>query len=124
MSYRENFDAHKNAEAVEEQVAIEEAVAQQEAEKQMGPIMSNSIEAQMEPSYSNNSPSEGFSNMSLTFNTDLVLKALFWGCFFYLLSLPEVYKYTAKLFGKKVDKLLLHAVVYAVLYFFINQLIN
>ena len=54
---------------------------------------------------------------------DKVLKAIFWGAVFYLLSLPNVYKMTAKVVGKKVDGVLVHAVVYAVVYLIVSQFI-
>jgi hypothetical protein len=64
---------------------------------------------------------EPFGNM--TFNTDLVLKAIFWGAIFYLLCLPQVHKMTAKIVGNKVDGHLVHGIVYAVLYFVLSQFI-
>jgi hypothetical protein len=64
---------------------------------------------------------EPFGNM--TINTDLVLKAVFWGAIFYLLCLPQVHKMTAKVVGNKVDGSLVHAVIYAVLYFVLSQFI-
>lgn len=70
----------------------------------------------------NNAPNvEPFGNM--TFNTDLVLKAIFWGAIFYLLCLPQVHKMTAKVVGNKVDGHLVHGIVYAVLYFVLSQFI-
>lgn len=73
-------------------------------------------------SNNNNAPSEEpFGNM--TFNTDLVLKAIFWGAIFYLLCLPQVHKMTAKVVGNKVDGHLVHGIVYAVLYFVLSQFI-
>lgn len=65
--------------------------------------------------------SEGFGNMRL--NIDLLLKSVFWATIFYLLCLPDVHKLTAKVIGKKVDANLVHAVVYAVLYFVVTPLI-
>ena len=53
---------------------------------------------------------------------DLILKAIFFGCIFYLLSLPEVYKMTKKC-CKKVDGVLLHSIVFAVLYFILVHFI-
>lgn len=76
------------------------------------------------PSFSNNNnvvSEEPFCNM--TFNTDLVLKAVFWGTIFYLLCLPQVHKMTAKVIGNKVDGNLVHGIVYAVLYFILSQFI-
>ena len=73
----------------------------------------------------NSSPSmENFGNLSdYGINLDLVLKSIFFGLIFYLLSLPEVYKLTAGVFGKKVDGLLLHSLVYAVLYYILVHFI-
>jgi len=76
------------------------------------------------PSFSNNNNfvnEEPFGNM--TFNTDLVLKAIFWGAIFYLLCLPQVHKMTSGIVGKKVDGNLVHGIVYAVLYFVLSQFI-
>ena len=74
------------------------------------------------PSFSNNNNNlEPFGNM--TFNTDLVLKAIFWGAIFYLLCLPQVRKMTSKVVGNKVDGNLVHGIVYAVLYFVLSQFI-
>ena len=56
-------------------------------------------------------------------NVDLVLKAIFFGAIFYLLSLPEVYKMTNKC-CKSVDGVLLHSIVFAVIYFLVVPLIN
>lgn len=56
-------------------------------------------------------------------NVDLVLKAIFFGAIFYLLSLPEVYKMTSKC-CKSVDGVLLHSIVFAVIYFLVVPLIN
>ena len=68
------------------------------------------------------SPStEHFGNASI--NVDLILKSVFWAAIFYLLCLPDVHKMTANLIGKKVDLNLIHAVVYALLYFIISQFI-
>ena len=65
----------------------------------------------LEPSESNNlmntAPVETFGNLSdCGINVDLILKSIFFGAIFYLLSLPEVYKATG-LVGKRVDGVLL-----------------
>ena len=82
----------------------------------------------LEPSESNNlmntAPVETFGNLSdCGINVDLILKSIFFGAIFYLLSLPEVYKATAGLVGKRVDGVLLHSVVYAVLYYILVHFI-
>ena len=81
----------------------------------------------LEPSVSNNNnaaPAEPFTNLSeFGINVDLILKSIFFGAIFYLLSLPEVYKATAGLVGKRVDGVLLHSVVYAVLYYILVHFI-
>lgn len=69
----------------------------------------------------NNENREDFGNLSL--NMDMVLKAVFWGAIFYLLSLPDVKKMTYNLFSKKVHASLIHSILFAVLYFVISQLI-
>lgn len=76
-------------------------------------------------SMNNNSPSmENFGNLSeYGINVDLILKSIFFGAIFYLLSLPEVYKATASVVGKRVDGVLLHSVVYAVLYYILVHFI-
>lgn len=67
---------------------------------------------------------EEFTNLSaFGINVDLVLKSIFFGAIFYLLSLPEVYKMTSGVVGKKVDGVLLHALVYAVLYYILVHFI-
>jgi len=74
----------------------------------------------------NESPSynEEFSNLSAGgINTDLILKSIFYGAIFYLLSLPEVYKMTSGIVGKKVDGVLLHGVVFAILYYILTHFI-
>ena len=70
------------------------------------------------------SPTEGFSNMNglKGFNCELMLKAIFFGAIFYLLSLPDVYKITRKC-CKSVDGVLLHSIVFAVIYFVAVQFI-
>ena len=79
------------------------------------------------PSFSHNNNNVGNNNLeefgNMTFNTDLVLKASFWGALFYLLCLPQVHKMTAKVVGNKVDGNLVHGIVYAVLYFVLSQFI-
>ena len=80
------------------------------------------------PSFSNNNNNVGNNNNvepfgNMTFNTDLVLKAIFWGAIFYLLCLPQVHKMTSGIVGKKVDGNLVHGIVYAVLYFVLSQFI-
>lgn len=70
------------------------------------------------------SPSENFSNIDgLGINVDLVLKSIFFGAIFYLLSCPEVYKLTSGIIGKKVDGVLVHSIVYAILYYIIVHFI-
>tara|TARA_B100000768_G_C10938634_1_gene232708 strand:- start:123 stop:422 length:300 start_codon:yes stop_codon:yes gene_type:complete len=70
------------------------------------------------------SPSEDFSNINgFGINVDLVLKSIFFGAIFYLLSCPEVYKLTSGIIGKKVDGVLVHSLVYAVLYYIIVHFI-
>lgn len=66
---------------------------------------------------------EEFSNLRWNgINVDAILRAIFFGCIFYLLSLPEVYKVTKKC-CKGVDGVLLHSIVFAVIYFIIKQFI-
>ena len=65
-------------------------------------------------------PAEHFSNMNV--DLDKVLKAVFFGAIFYLLSQPEVYKMSKKCLGK-VDGVLVHSVVFAVLYLVLNMFI-
>ena len=80
----------------------------------------------LEPSVSNNmeAPTEAFGNLSeFGINVDLILKSIFFGAIFYLLSLPEVYKATSGLVGKRVDGVLLHSVVYSVLYYILVHFI-
>lgn len=77
-----------------------------------------------EDNMNNNSNMEEFTNLSsLGINVDLILKSIFFGAIFYLLSLPEVYKMTSGVVGKKVDGVLLHALVYAVLYYILVHFI-
>ncbi len=69
-------------------------------------------------------PVEGFTNLSeMGINVDLVLKSIFYGAIFYLLSLPEVYKMTSSCVGKRVDGVLLHGIVFAVLYYVLTHFI-
>ena len=69
-------------------------------------------------------PVEEFGNLNMNkFPVDLVLKSIFFGAIFYLLSLPEVYKMTKKC-CKSVDGVLLHSIVFAILYFILVQFIN
>ena len=86
------------------------------SDENMGP--SNSV---MNNKMNEEETVENFGNM--TIDTDKVLKAIFWGAVFYLLSLPNVYKMTAKVVGKKVDGVLVHAIVYAVVYLIVSQFI-
>ena len=69
----------------------------------------------------NNNNVEPFGNIRI--NVDLLLKSVFWATIFYLLCLPDVHKLTARVVGKKVDANIVHAVVYAVLYFVVTPLI-
>lgn len=68
--------------------------------------------------------SENFTNMNPVskVNLDLVLKALFFGAIFYLLSLPELYKMTKRC-CKSVDGVLLHSIVFAVVYYVVVHFI-
>ena len=67
---------------------------------------------------------EEFNNLSeFGINVDLILKSIFFGAIFYLLSLPEVYKCTSGIVGKKVDGVLVHSIVYAVLYYILVHFI-
>ena len=66
---------------------------------------------------------EGFSNLRWNgIQLDLVLKAIFFGCLFYLLSQPELYKMTKKC-CKSVDGVLLHSIVFAVVYYVVVHFI-
>ena len=76
------------------------------------------------PTVMPNQPVESFTNLSeMGVNVDLVLKSIFYGAIFYLLSLPEVYKMTAGCVGKRVDGVLLHGIVFAVLYYVLTHFI-
>ena len=68
---------------------------------------------------------EGFSNMNMDMdiNVDKVLKAVFFGAIFYLLSQPELYKITKKQLGS-IDGVLLHSIVFSVLYLVLNMFIS
>jgi hypothetical protein len=68
---------------------------------------------------------EPFTNLSgnMGINVDLVLKSIFYGAIFYLLSLPDVYKMTAGVVGKRVDGVLVHGIVFAVLYYILTHFI-
>ena len=117
-SYRERFDNHpgpspaeasQTAGEVMNNAAMEEADMYDAsmADESMGPVAT-----------------EPFANLKMgRFPVDLVLKAIFFGAIFYLLSLPEVYKMTKKC-CKSVDGVLLHSVVFAILYFVLSQFIN
>ena len=88
------------------------------------PVLEPSISNSMNNELENNSPVETFGNLSdCGINVDLILKSIFFGAIFYLLSLPEVYKATAGLVGKRVDGVLLHSIVYAVLYYILVHFI-
>ena len=67
---------------------------------------------------------EEFNNFNVmkAFNCELMLKAIFFGAIFYLLSLPEVYKLTSKC-CKSVDPILLHAIVFTLVYYVAVQFI-
>ena len=67
---------------------------------------------------------EEFNNYNVMkfFNCELMLKAIFFGAIFYLLSLPEVYKLTSKC-CKSVDPVLLHAIVFTIVYYLAVQFI-
>ena len=73
----------------------------------------------------NNDNNESFTNVSsdMGINVDLVLKSIFYGAIFYLLSLPDVYKMTAGCVGKKVDGVLVHGIVFAILYYILTHFI-
>ena len=105
---RENFAGHEPSNS-------DENMRPSNSDETMGP--SNSM---MNNEMMNNEIEE-FGNMKI--DTDKVLKAIFWGAVFYLLSLPNVYKMTSKIVGKKVDSVLVHAVVYAVVYLVVSQFI-
>jgi len=73
------------------------------------------------------SPSiDGFSNMNnsngFKLDVNLILKAVFFGAVFYLLSIPEVYKITKKC-CKSVDGVLLHSIVFALVYYVVVHFI-
>ena len=69
---------------------------------------------------SNEEELETFSNMNISGNgfkldINLILKSVFFGAVFYLLSIPEVYKMTKKC-CKSVDGVLVHCIVFALVY--------
>tara|TARA_B100000674_G_scaffold184760_1_gene149705 strand:+ start:214 stop:489 length:276 start_codon:yes stop_codon:yes gene_type:complete len=81
-------------------------------------------EPDMPPMAPSTGPVESFTNLNdMGVNVDLVLKSIFYGAIFYLLSLPEVYKMTAGCVGKRVDGVLLHGIVFAVLYYVLTHFI-
>ena len=91
----------------------------------MEPDMGNNMRNNMVGPSQSPSPAEieEFSNLKWNgINVDAILRAIFFGCIFYLLSLPEVYKVTKKC-CKGVDGVLLHSIVFAVIYFIIKQFI-
>ena len=69
-----------------------------------------------------------FSNMNNTsgngfkLDINLILKSVFFGAVFYLLSIPEVYKMTKKC-CKSVDGVLLHSIVFALIYYVVVHFI-
>lgn len=71
---------------------------------------------------------ETFSNMNNTsgngfkLDINLILKSVFFGAVFYLLSIPEVYKMTKKC-CKSVDGVLLHSIVFALIYYVVVHFI-
>jgi hypothetical protein len=75
--------------------------------------------------FDNASNNESFTNVSsdMGINVDLVLKSIFYGAIFYLLSLPDVYKMTSGCVGKKVDGVLVHGIVFAILYYILTHFI-
>ncbi len=103
-----------NAEA---EIAVAQAQAQAQGTAEVEDTYTSEGEEAPGPS------EEGFSNLRWNgIQLDLVLKAIFFGCLFYLLSQPELYKITKKC-CKKVDGVLLHAIVFAVLYFIVIHFI-
>lgn len=118
-SYRERFDNHPGPSPADASLNMQEAGMQEagmQEEDMYDPLMDN---ASMGPV-----ATEPFANLKMgRFPVDLVLKAIFFGAIFYLLSLPEVYKMTKKC-CKGVDGVLLHSVVFAILYFVLSQFIN
>ena len=70
---------------------------------------------------------ESFSNINTNGNgfkldINLILKSVFFGAIFYLLSIPEVYKMTKKC-CKSVDGVLLHSIVFALVYYVVVHFI-
>jgi len=84
----------------------------------------NYVEVEAEAEGPGPSVTEQFSNINglKGFNCELMLKAIFFGAIFYLLSLPDVYKITRKC-CKSVDGVLLHSIVFAIIYFVAVQFI-
>lgn len=110
--------------AMEAAIAAAQEQAQAEAQAQeQAQAQANTTEQEGEDAPAGPSGTEGFSNLRWNgIQLDLVLKAIFFGCLFYLLSQPELYKITKKC-CKKVDGVLLHAIVFAVLYFIVIHFI-
>ena len=86
--------------------------------------LSNTGNYKLQPTNIKKSEPEQFTNMNplSKVNLDLVLKALFFGAIFYLLSLPDVYKMTKKC-CKSVDGVLLHSIVFALVYYVVMHFI-
>ena len=117
-SFRERFDNHPSPSPAPEEAATGQGVSAEEMD-----AMYAAEQAAMENA-SMPQTTEEFANLNMgRFPVDLVLKAIFFGAIFYLLSLPEVYKMTKKC-CKNVDGVLLHSVVFAILYFVLSQFIN
>ncbi len=75
-------------------------------------------EEQIDPfSNMNNNSGNGFK-----LDINLILKSVFFGAVFYLLSIPEVYKMTKKC-CKSVDGVLLHSIVFALIYYVVVHFI-
>ena len=75
-------------------------------------------EEQIDPfSNMNNTSGNGFK-----LDINLILKSVFFGAVFYLLSIPEVYKMTKKC-CKSVDGVLLHSIVFALIYYVVVHFI-
>ena len=96
---------------------MEPSQSPSQSEKVLGPSFTEYVEE----NNNNEENVEPFGNIRI--NVDLLLKSVFWATIFYLLCLPDVHKLTARFIGKKVDTNLVHAVVYAVLYFVVTPLI-
>ena len=111
-----------------EPIAVQEAPEKQvdpvEPEAPVVPVEPEVQEAPVDPGTGELEEIEEFGNMNMSkFPVDLILKSIFFGAIFYLLSLPEVYKMTKKC-CKQVDGVLLHSLVFAILYFILSQFIN